>query len=181
MYPGGFPVPPRAAVHRWRRRVHHRRLRRLVQPAAPHAPTRTHSTRRSRGPLLFRTRDRPTGRLTEPRGCMKPGRLQTHSAGTRHNEVEESHDELVHHVPGLDRVHSVSSQTGGNYSRNSSRPWAIGCSRRSGRCTASASTIGGTGQHLVHDNPLSERRNRSTRHARTRKLAERIKTQRIGS
>ena len=28
---------------------------------------------RSRGPVLFPTRDRPTGRLTEPRGCMKPG------------------------------------------------------------------------------------------------------------
>jgi DNA-directed RNA polymerase specialized sigma24 family protein len=25
------------------------------------------------GALLFRTRDRPTGRLTEPRGCMKLG------------------------------------------------------------------------------------------------------------
>lgn len=25
--------------------------------------------------LLFQTRDRPTDRLTEPRGCMKPGRL----------------------------------------------------------------------------------------------------------
>ena len=58
-------------------RVHHRRLRRLVQPAAPHAPPRTSPTRRSRGPVLFPTRDRPTGRPTEPRGCMKPGMVQT--------------------------------------------------------------------------------------------------------
>ena len=53
-----------------RRRVHHRRLRRLIQPAAPHAPPRPSTTHRSRGPLLFPTRDRPTGRLTKPRGCM---------------------------------------------------------------------------------------------------------------
>ena len=53
-----------------RRRVPHRRLRRLVQPAAPHAPPRPSTTHRSRGPLLFPTRDRPTGRLTKPRGCM---------------------------------------------------------------------------------------------------------------
>ena len=52
-----------------RRRVHHRRLRRL-QPAAPHAPPRPSTTHRSRGPLLFPTRDRPAGRLTKPRGCM---------------------------------------------------------------------------------------------------------------
>src|SRR4029079_4290945 len=53
-----------------RRRVHHRRLRRLIQPAAPHAPPRPSTTHRSRGPLLFPTRDRPAGRLTKPRGCM---------------------------------------------------------------------------------------------------------------
>jgi hypothetical protein len=34
------------------------------------------STRRGRSPVLFRTRDRPTCRLTEPRGCMKLGMLQ---------------------------------------------------------------------------------------------------------
>ena len=38
-----------------------------------HAPPRPCPTHRSRSPLLFRTRDRPTGRLTEPRGCMKLG------------------------------------------------------------------------------------------------------------
>ena len=36
-----------------------------------HAPSGPCPTHRGRSPLLFRTRDRPTGRLTEPRGCMK--------------------------------------------------------------------------------------------------------------
>ena len=62
-----------ATEHPGRRRTHHRRLRVLVQPAAPHAPPRPSPTRRSRGPVLFPTRDPPPGRLTEPRGCMKPG------------------------------------------------------------------------------------------------------------
>ncbi len=76
MHPGGFAVSPRPAERPGRCRVHHRRLRCLVQPAAPHAPPRAYPTHRSRNPLLFQTRDRPTGRLTEPRGCMKLGRVQ---------------------------------------------------------------------------------------------------------
>jgi hypothetical protein len=68
--PGGLAVSPRQFNTPERRRVPHRRLRRLVQPAAPHAPPRPSTTHRSRGPLLFPTRDRPTGRLTKPRGCM---------------------------------------------------------------------------------------------------------------
>ena len=47
------------------------------KPAAPHTPPRPGAARRSRGSLLCQARDRPTGRLTETRGCMKPGTLQT--------------------------------------------------------------------------------------------------------
>lgn len=49
------------------------RLRLLVQPAAPHAPPWTHPTRRSRSRILRSNGRPPTGRLTEPRGCMKLG------------------------------------------------------------------------------------------------------------
>jgi len=76
VHPCRLAVPARPAAHLQRRRADHRRLRRLVQPTAPHAPPRPHPTRRSRGSLLCPTRDRPTGRITERRGCMKPGTLQ---------------------------------------------------------------------------------------------------------
>jgi len=73
MHTRRLTVPPRSAAQPRRRRTHHRRLRQLVQPTAPHAPPRTHPTRRSRSPLLRSTRRPPRGRLTEPRGCMKLG------------------------------------------------------------------------------------------------------------
>jgi putative transposase len=76
MHPCGLPVSPRATTHPRRRRIHHRRLRHLIQPAAPHAPPRPCPTRPGRSPVLFRTRDRPTGQLTEPQGCMKLGMVQ---------------------------------------------------------------------------------------------------------
>jgi len=76
VHPRRFAVATRPVAHPRRRRIHHRRLRRLVQPAAPNAPPRTSPTHRSGGPVLFPTRDRPTGRLTKPRGCMNPGMVQ---------------------------------------------------------------------------------------------------------
>src|SRR3977135_1778131 len=68
-----FTVSARPAVHLVRCRADHRRLRRLVQPEPAHAPPGPCPAHRGRSPLLFRTRDRPTSRLTEPRGCMKLG------------------------------------------------------------------------------------------------------------
>ena len=73
MHPRRFTVSPRPAAHLVRCRADHRRLHRLVQPEPSHAPPWPCPTHRGRSPLLFRTRDRPTGRLTEPRGCMKLG------------------------------------------------------------------------------------------------------------
>src|SRR5258707_188927 len=56
------------------------------QPAAPHAPPRPSPTRRSRSSVLFPIRDRPTGRLTEPRGGMKPGMV--HSSRSRDHNLD---------------------------------------------------------------------------------------------
>ena len=77
MHPGRFTVPTRPAAQPGRCRAHHRRLRQLVQPTAPHAPPRTHPARRSGSRILRSIGRQPTGRLTEPRGCMKPGMVQT--------------------------------------------------------------------------------------------------------
>jgi len=72
----GIRFRARPAAQPRRRRNDHRRLHRLVQPAAPHAPPRPRPTRRSRSCLLRSNRGQPTGWLTEPRGCMKPGMVQ---------------------------------------------------------------------------------------------------------
>lgn len=61
----------------------------LVQPAAPHAPPRPCPTRRNRSPLLCPRRDRPTGRLTETRRCMRPGTLQE-SFSSRHRTAHQA-------------------------------------------------------------------------------------------
>jgi hypothetical protein len=62
-------------------RDHHRlvqervRSRRLTLPTRSAAHPQRRRTRRSRVSLLCQARDRPTGRLTGPRGCMNPGRF----------------------------------------------------------------------------------------------------------
>jgi hypothetical protein len=84
MHPRRFTIPPRPAAQSRRRRAHHRRLRRLVQPAAPHAPLGTHPTRRGRSRILRSIGRQPTGRLTQPRGCMKPGMVTSLSGRRRH-------------------------------------------------------------------------------------------------
>ena len=69
-------------------------IRQRVQPTAPHAPPRTHPTRRSRSPLLRSTRRPPNGRLTEPRAHQRVHETRDGSNSTDSFGVRESPDGL---------------------------------------------------------------------------------------